>query len=80
MMLCAARGSGGLCLPPDGRGSGDLTGGAGGGLSAMRDHYLPELARRIDPARVATMPRGDVAREVKAVLHELLARDRRPLN
>ncbi|HYH17405.1 MAG TPA: CpaF family protein [Azospirillum sp.] len=79
-MLCGTRGRGGLRLPPDGRGSGDLTGGPGGGLAAMRDHYLPDLSRRIDPARAATMPRGEVAREVKTVLHELLARDRRQLN
>ncbi|WP_431859308.1 CpaF family protein [Azospirillum sp.] len=49
-------------------------------LPVLRERYLPELAKRLDPARVATLPRGDVAREVKAGLVELLARDRIQLN
>ncbi|WP_109121226.1 CpaF family protein [Azospirillum sp. TSO22-1] len=49
-------------------------------LPALRERYLPELAKRLDPARAATLPRGDVAREVKTGLVELLARDRIQLN
>ena len=62
--------------PPRGRVSGEPD----QGLTALRDRYLPEIARRLDPARAAHLPRGDVAREVKAVLLDLLNRDRRDLN
>ncbi len=72
MMIGFRGGSGGA--PPD-----DPGGGAKG-IAGLRERYLPELARRIDPAQAAAMPRGDVAREVKAGLVELLARDRLQLN
>ncbi|WP_448206885.1 CpaF family protein [Azospirillum sp. sgz302134] len=62
--------------PPRGRASGEPD----KGLTDLRDRYLPDLARRLDPAQAARMPRGDVAREVKTILLDLLARDRRELN
>ncbi|HYG87404.1 MAG TPA: CpaF family protein [Azospirillum sp.] len=65
-------------LPPEGGPKGAEMDGKG--LSALRDRYVPELARRFDPAKAAGMPRGDVAREVKTVLADLLARDRLQLN
>ncbi|WP_448190626.1 CpaF family protein [Azospirillum sp. sgz301742] len=73
-------GSGGL--PPDGSGggSGGGPGDGGKGLTALRERYLPELAKRLDPAQSASMPRGEIAREVKAGLVELLNRDRVQLN
>ena len=50
------------------------------GLTDLRDRYLPEIARRFDPAQAAHLPRGDVAREVKTILLDLMGRDRREMN
>jgi pilus assembly protein CpaF len=62
-----------------------MTGFSGGGggapvLPELCQRYLAEVVRRIDPARTARLPRTESSREVKAVLGELLARDRIVLN
>ena len=63
------RGGSGGTRPPGGRGSGETV----KALAVLRDRLLPELAKRLEPAAAAAMPRGDVAREAKAVVHEMMA-------
>jgi len=74
-------GNGGGDGPGRGRSSGEPDKGlTNKGLTDLRDRYLPEIAQRFDPAQAARLPRGDVAREVKTILLDLMGRDRRELN
>ncbi len=66
--------------PPLLRAGGPGDAHAGGSLAELAARVLPELAARIEPAAAAALPRGELAKRVKALLPEILGTDYTQLN